>query len=69
MQSSNAEKKTSGKFLKLLSFFDVQRWWHNFYFRNIVFAICTVILVLLLITLFLRVITRHGQTYQVPEFS
>jgi beta-lactam-binding protein with PASTA domain len=69
MQSSNAEKKTSGKFSKFLSFFDVRRWWRNFYFRNVVFAICTVVLVLLLITLFLRVITRHGQTYQVPEFS
>lgn len=69
MQSSNTEKKTSGKFSKFLSFFDVRRWWRNFYFRNVVFAICTVVLVLLLITLFLRVITRHGQTYQVPEFS
>jgi beta-lactam-binding protein with PASTA domain len=43
--------------------------WRNFYLRHLVFVFCTVILLVLLVTLALRIVTRHGQTYPVPELS
>ncbi|MDR1225981.1 MAG: PASTA domain-containing protein [Prevotellaceae bacterium] len=43
--------------------------WRNFYVRSIVFVVCMAILLALLTTLVLRIVTRHGQTYPVPELA
>lgn len=45
------------------------RVWGNFYVRNIVFAVSTVVLVLLVVNLVLMIYTRHGQTFETPNFS
>ena len=42
---------------------------NNFLVRNIVLAISIFIILLVAANILLAVITRHGQKYQVPDFS
>jgi beta-lactam-binding protein with PASTA domain len=44
------------------------RLWNNFYVRNIIFAVSTIILLLLVMNLWLMIYTRHGQTFETPNF-
>jgi beta-lactam-binding protein with PASTA domain len=46
----------------------LNRCWNNFYFRHSVLAVLTVTIVIFGTLLFLNIITRHGQTYPVPNF-
>ncbi len=45
------------------------RVWGNFYVRNIIFAVSTVVLLLLVVNLALMIYTRHGQTFETPNFA
>ncbi len=45
------------------------RLWNNFYVRNVIFAVSTIILLLLLVNLGLMIYTRHGQTFETPNFG
>lgn len=42
--------------------------WKNVYFRNIVFAVLTLSVIIFLIKIFLDVFTRHGESEPVPDF-
>jgi len=57
-------EKTEGKTVKGNFFW---RTWNNFYVRNIVFAIATIVLLLLVVNLGLMIYTRHGHTFETPN--
>ena len=44
------------------------RVWNNFYVRNVVFALSTIALLLLVVNLGLMIYTRHGHTFETPSF-
>jgi beta-lactam-binding protein with PASTA domain len=45
------------------------RVWGNFYARHLILAVSVVTLVLLIVSLWLMVYTRHGQTFALPDFT
>jgi len=44
------------------------RVWSNFYYRNLILALLTVVICIFGALLLLSLITHHGQTYSVPDF-
>ncbi|MDR2814989.1 MAG: PASTA domain-containing protein [Prevotellaceae bacterium] len=45
------------------------RMWDNFYVRHLLMATCVVTLALLVVSLWLMIYTRHGQTFALPNFT
>ena len=45
------------------------RYWNNFYFRHVLLAVLTLIILIFGSLLILNIITRHGQTYIVPDLT
>ncbi|MDR3366373.1 MAG: PASTA domain-containing protein [Prevotellaceae bacterium] len=45
------------------------RIWGNFYARHLIMAASVVVLALLLVSLWLMIYTRHGQTFALPDFA
>jgi beta-lactam-binding protein with PASTA domain len=56
---------------KITNYFKGILWrvWGNFYVRNVAFALSTVALILLVVSLWLMIYTRHGQTFETPNFA
>jgi beta-lactam-binding protein with PASTA domain len=45
------------------------RAWGNFYLRHLLLAVCTLLLMVLAVNLWLMVYTRHGQANPTPDFT
>ncbi len=43
--------------------------WKNDYLRNLIYAICGIVLLIVVTMIFLKLYTRHGQSQPVPDFK
>ena len=60
-KKSTSMKRTSGKLIRQIN--------KNFFVRNVILAVCAVIIFFFAASLFLNFFTRHGKYQTVPDFS